>query len=286
MSKCLAKYLLAALLCFAPLLCWGEGKIFTKKARLADFSTKTTKVVLSGSSILDATLSDEIMTRWRISPFEFCTVEEFEALKGDPSYYFLRLVTAPTRAERNSGIVFLSLMKGGRTDSRETLDASFEVIRIPFAASGESTGREFIYMPAFIDIIQSFVEDSIVTEGTAYLGLGGNAGKMIFKNGTRILISEEDLCERVSERSVARRARRGIEFTSTYAVDSTFLSGAAGVLVGVVMTPMSPGKGARSYQMLISADTHELYYYSRRPYSDADQRGFRREDLRLISYHK
>ena len=34
----------------------GQGRIYTRKARLADFQTKTTKVVLSGDNLLDIAL--------------------------------------------------------------------------------------------------------------------------------------------------------------------------------------------------------------------------------------
>ena len=279
-------FALLLLLLIFPAAGWGQGKIFTRKARLADFTTKTTKVVLVGNPVLDAVLRDEVKTRWRISPFEFCTVADYEALKSDPSYYFLRLVEGSSRGERDAGMVFLSLTKAGPTDNWQSLDASFEVIRIPFAASSGSSGREFIYTPAFIDIIQAFVEDAIMTEGAAYLGLNANTGKMMFKGGKHILFSEEDLDTSLPEKYKARRFQGYLERTSTYSADSTFLSGAEDVLIGVVMAPVEPGKGAMSYQLLISADTHELYYYSRHPYRKQGAAGFRKADINFVSIHK
>jgi hypothetical protein len=57
--------------------------------KISDFPQKVTKVVLHGNEFYDAILKEEIALRWRVSPYEFCTMEEFEALKTDSRYYFL-----------------------------------------------------------------------------------------------------------------------------------------------------------------------------------------------------
>ena len=67
---------------------FGQAQINTKKVKIADFTQKTTKVVLTGNMFYDSALQDEIATIWRISPYEFCSLEEFENLKSDGRYYF------------------------------------------------------------------------------------------------------------------------------------------------------------------------------------------------------
>ena len=61
----------------------GQGKIYTRKMRLADFPTKTTKIVLEGNSFLELTLREEIAVHWRISPFDFCDRKNTDA-SGTP----------------------------------------------------------------------------------------------------------------------------------------------------------------------------------------------------------
>ena len=68
-------------------------QMYTRKARLEDFPTRTLKVVAGGNSFLELSLKEEISSRWRVSPFEFCTVGEYESLKEDNGYYFLHLGT-------------------------------------------------------------------------------------------------------------------------------------------------------------------------------------------------
>ena len=68
---------------------FAQAQIDTKKVKISDFTQKVTKVVLTGSAIYDGVLQDEVAARWRISPYEYCTLDEFNSLKGSDKYYFL-----------------------------------------------------------------------------------------------------------------------------------------------------------------------------------------------------
>ena len=48
--------LLLLCLVLLPSICLGQAKIYTKKVRLSDFPTKTTKIVLTGNDLLDSPL--------------------------------------------------------------------------------------------------------------------------------------------------------------------------------------------------------------------------------------
>ena len=69
-----------------PLVAGAQAQINTKKVKISDFTEKITKVVLSGNSFFDSYFQEEISSRWRVSPYEFCTLEEFETLKTDDNY--------------------------------------------------------------------------------------------------------------------------------------------------------------------------------------------------------
>ena len=107
----------------------GQGQVTTKKYRLADFSDKVTKIVLSGNSLLDGALRQEILNVWTISAFEFCTVDEFHALKTQDLYYFLIAAESRFKGEETPGILFLTLVKGG-PEAGEGIAAMPEVISL------------------------------------------------------------------------------------------------------------------------------------------------------------
>ena len=96
-----------------PVLTWGQAQINTKKVKIADFTQKITKVVLSGNEFFDMALQNEITLGWRISPFEFCTMEEFEQYKISEEYYFLLSVTGKFKKDKIPTIRYLPLVKGG-----------------------------------------------------------------------------------------------------------------------------------------------------------------------------
>ena len=89
----------------------AQAQINTKKVKIGDFTQKTTKVVLNGNPFMDGALKEEVSARWRVSPFEFCTLEEFDKIKTSEDYYFLPMVKGPFRKEAEPGIQFITLVK-------------------------------------------------------------------------------------------------------------------------------------------------------------------------------
>lgn len=254
----------------------AQAKIYTKKARLADFPAKVTKVVLTGNSMLDESMQREVSARWYLSPFEFCTVEEFNALKNNSSYYFLRFATKDKQAD----ILYVSLMKGGKEDSTTALDSQFEVLSLPYGTQSMSSGREMIFFPAMLDIAQQYIEDASVRNTAGYLGLTSSFRNVPKMRGMSVLVSREDVTSDLARADSLFVG--GITLTDEDEADSAFLEEQEGVAVSYCITPMEPSWNARSYVMLIDAYTHELYYYARHRYRQEGRHGFRKGELKII----
>lgn len=214
------KYLLLAAMMLLPLVCQGQGKIYTRKAKLEDFPTRTTRVVLSGNEMMDALLKEEVGSRWRISPFEFCTVADYDAEKESSLYYFLRFT-------RNADFTWLTISKGGKSDDADPLKAGFDVISVPVAPAGFRPGMDLPFLPAYLDILQTYITKAQESEKVAFRGLKGICTKTVGK----IYFDPE----------------AGLE---------AFLRGEEGANATVVIPSENPsGKG---WEMLIATDTHEL----------------------------
>ena len=272
------KYLAASAL---ALLCWGltafgQGRIYTRKARLADFQTKTTKVVLSGDSILDIALREEVRRRWRISPFEFCDPDDFEAQKNDASYYFLYL------SQDGSGMAYLTLMKGGNDESFRSIDSKLEVVRIPFSPVVISSGRELVYLSALLDIVQVFVEESLTNTASNILGLSYYNGNLSKVRKKKIYVAREDLDQSIAGRDSVDRLAPGVFAVDDFTADSLFTAGAPDALVAFSIAPASPSRGARCYNLIVAADTNDLYYYQSHAYRKPGRRGFSKSEIKAI----
>lgn len=236
--------LLAFLLCAID--AFSQGKVYTRKARLEDFPIRTTKVVIDGNSFLGIALREEIALRWRISPYEHCTPAEYDKLKTDNNFYFINLV-------EEDGIAFLTLSKGGKEEDDNQFKRPFEVVRVPFASVGDPSGRELIFMGAFVDILQIFVEDAMLADQVAYSGLKHyNSSNLSFKT---IYLDPEK-------------------------ADEQYLNNTPGTLVGICIAPTEISKRSYCYKMLITADSHELYYYKKAKYRGSKDTSFTESEIK------
>ena len=231
---------LTLLLLVAALPASGQGKMYTRKMRLADFPTKTTKIVLEGNSFLELALREEIAVHWRISPYEFCDMEEYGRIRSSSSYYFLTLA-------QEEGLAYLILEKGGKPDEKDQLKKPFEVVRMPIASVDNPTGRELVFMGAFLDIIQRFTEEAMVSDKVAYAGL--ESANRIHLRGRTVYLDPD-------------------------AGDEAYLRDEPGALLSITIAPDEPGPKTVCYKILISADTRELLSFERSRYKDPDDARF------------
>lgn len=260
---------------------FGQAQINTKKVKIADFTQKTTKVVLTGNMFYDSALQDEIATRWRISPYEFCSLEEFENLKSDSRYYFLITTKGQFKRENEPGLTFLTLVKGG-SDAAGGIDKMLEVVSFPLAAAEDPSGREFIYLSAFMDIIQNYVIDSMDKDFNAYGGLGNYCLDLPKTAGMTIVFSEDDL-------SSLDEMTRKLYFNDSMVIedeDSTDIhitENSENTIVSYTVAPSAPVPGSYCYKMLIDTRNHRLYYFKKHRMTSRNGNGFLPDDIRRIS---
>ena len=265
-----------------PALAWGQAQINTKKVKIGDFTQKTTKVVLSGNEFMDSVLKDEVTARWRISPYEFCTLEEFNGMKSSDEYYFLIITNGQFKKDQSPTLQFLTLVKGGK-GSEKGIDGMLEVVSMPIAAAQFPSGREIVFLPAFIDIMQGYTLDSMEKDSKAYGGLGNYSAGIPDSDSMRIIFSAEDLA--VSPEFIEKAESEfgdKFEIAEEEDVDKLMLENAENAIVSYVAAPFEPKNGAYCYKMLINAQTHQLYYYKRHRISDKAGAGFLEDDLERI----
>lgn len=240
------KLFISFLLTLSSLAVLAQGQMYTRKVKLEDFPVRTTKVVIGGSSFLDMRFKEEMNARWRISAFEFCTPQDHEQLKHDNSYYFINIAA-------DEGVAFLILTKGGREDDENNLKKPFEVVRIPIASIDNPSGKELLFMGAFIDILQTFVEDAMASDQAAYAGLKHYNSRKL--TGKRVYVNPDD-------------------------VDRLYASAEPNAVLGISIAPVSISFKSHCYKMLISADTHEIYYFHKSRYKGYNDAVFSEKEIK------
>ena len=262
-------------LCLFSVAAGAQAKILTKKHRISDVTAKTTKVVLSGNEMFDVNYMTEISRRWRISPFEFCTTEEYESLRKSSDFYFLVPVINQRKKEAEPGIAMLCFEKGGKEEDADPAKEAIEVVSIPYGPAEESTGREFVFLPAIIDIIQNYTLEAMTRDLIGYGGLASYIGKQRPNWRREIYIAESDL-------ATSETQGNKINYLEQDEVDAIFESGEPGTLVGYTVSPVNPDNGSVCYKMLISSDTHELYFFAKHNLKN-NGAGFLTADIKIIS---
>lgn len=276
------KFLILALAIIIPVTMSAQAQINTKKVKIEDFTEKTTKVVLTGNIFFDQSLKDEVQNRWRISPFEFCTLKEFEELKTDDSYYFLITVKGRFKKESRPGLTMLSVMKGGAA-AEKGISKMLDVVTVPVMATDDPSGREFVFLPALLDIIQEHILRSMETDVAGYSGLSSFNMNMNEADRKDIIIAADDLAPGMSEEELESFEADGIYVTDTDIADEMMMEHTPNAVVSFTVYPSDRGRGSFCYKMLIDAQTHKLYYFRRHKLSKRAGAGFLPEDLYRIA---
>lgn len=259
----------------------GQARINTKKLKIADITTHTTKIVLGGNEMTDSALKSEVTARWRVSPYEFCDAEEYRKIKEDPNYYFL--IIARSNERRYDGMLTLTLMKGGKYGAEDPQKRPVEVASLPLSASGFPSGREITYLPALLDILQDYVSKAVLSDRAGYTGFDIYARNIHRIGHKRVYMSEDDIVPELDE--VTKRQCFGEDFvlTDEAEVDREFTNSSYNTLVSYVVAPFDPQNGSWCYKMLIDAETHQLYWFGHHRISPRKWAGFLAKDIKRIS---
>ena len=268
---------LTALLCVSAAL-FAQGKVTTRKHLFADFSDKITKVVMSGNEVLDGALRQEVVDLWTLSPFEFCSMAEYESLKKSDTYYFLLITAGQAKGEEAPMVRFLTLEKGG-ADKGDNIAVRTEVISLPLCPVEGGSGREFVFLPALVKGVQDFTAQAMASEKVAYTGMSWFNGNFDRKGGIkRIYLAQEDLSESVSEKDRAKYLDEDIILCDEDEADKAYTDKTYNTLVSYTVSA-----GTWSYKMLLEADTDTVYYIHKHKVNARNAPGFLPEDLKRIS---
>ena len=261
----------------------AQGQIKTKRFLIKDFREKVTKIVIPGTGPVYSALSQEVVDRWSISAFEFCTPAEFESLKTSEDYYFLLFTEGKNKKGISSGVTSLTLVKGG-SEASKGVSAMITVVSLPICSATASGGRELTLMGAFVEIIQAYTIKAIESETDAYTGLSIFNRLNMKRDGyaKQIHFSEDDMDPRFTEAKRSKYMGVFLKVEPEADVDDAYTSGSYNTLVSYVVAPAKVSGDAYAYKMLIEAGTGRLYYYNKEKIRPGQPYGFNEKDLKRI----
>lgn len=279
------RFLILLAVSLMPILVFGQAQINTKKVKIGDFTQKITKVVLTGNMFYDSTLEDEIVSRWTVSPYEFCTLQEFESLKGSEEYYFLITTKGQFKKETEPGLQFLTLVKGGKK-AETGIDDMLEIVSLPICSADDPSGRETVFFPAFLDIIQNYTLDSMEKDVSAYIGLSNYSLNLVETKDLTLFFSEDDLSQEITDAVVEENFDSEMIVTDEDTADRHMMNKDERTAISYVAVPTDAKIGAYCYKMLIDSQSHRLYYFKKHRITKKTGSGFLAEDIRRIAANR
>lgn len=261
---------------------WGQAQIDTKKMKISDFTQKITKVVLTGNMFYDGALKNEVTAKWNVSPFEFCTMNEYESIKCNDNYYFLLTAHGQFRKETEPGLTFLTLVKGGKK-AADGINEMLEIVSFPFASVEEPSGRELVFLPTILDIIQKYALDSMDNDINGYTGLS-NYSLNISRSGDMTLVfSKGDLSSDVTPELMNTCFNADVLVLEEEDADEYVSPEKSNLLVSYVVAPTAARPGSYCYKMLVDPQAGTLYYFRKHKISKKNGAGFLAEDIKRIT---
>lgn len=278
------KILFTAICALLPLFAAGQAQINTKKFVISDFKDKTLKVVESGDVMIDAMLHQEMQKVWHISPFEFCTMDEFNKQKKSPDFYFLSISDTIFGREQTIGIKTITLYKGN-PDAGSDYEGMYKVVCIPFCSADNPDGRETIFLPALLNVVQNEIEKSMQRTFNLSDNVTFDFENTMKKWDKDIFISTDDLefTPGVSLTAIYKDGR--INFCDDDVISDKLDTKAENTLVGYAVGPKAPLKGSVCFTMLIDTKSYELFFMKKHTISKKAGRGFTQDQLRSFLNH-
>ncbi len=260
----------------------SHAQVFSKKEDLKDLNSKTLMVVLENNSMIDLTLKQAVEKEWELSKVAFCNLDEFEKIKTDTSYYFLIRVKGIFKKEREPAIEFLSLLKGG-PEAYMGLDGMYDVLSLPFQTIDDPDGYITPYIDAYINIIEAHVLRVQKKKIAATLGLSWYSNRLQELKNKIVLVNKNDLSELVSEESADEMLKGSGKVVEEDVIHEAVDNKKQKIAYTICIGPNVEQQGSYCYKMVISADSHDIFYYRKQKVNAKNPKGFLPEDIKKIA---
>lgn len=261
---------------------FSQNPIAQTRNTFNNYGKKTTKVVIPSTSLADLMLRDAVNRSWRISPFEFCDVAEYEKIKQDTNYFFLMRVDGMYKKDLEPKIEYLTLIKGG-AEVKKGLYSSHNIINLPIQQSEDLDGGNLFLIPIYIDIIQDHIYRIQENVLLAFKGSLIYSDRVSRLKGKITLFSKDQLAYEISDSEFTSLFKGDVKLVSSSDIEEAVTNNRDKTAVAIVVTPRGGTTGSYCYKMIITTDSHELLFLRRQKISKRSPAGFSAEDIRKIT---
>ncbi len=258
---------------------------FPSKDEIKQFTASKTCVVLEDDpfSSYNVFIKKAVNAFWKITPFEFIEVKEFNVRRLNPEYSFIVLTQTNFERDKANGLYnFINLLQG---KSVNKLGEMPEICAIPLSFAGEDDLEYSYKLGAILSFMQKHAqmisEDPSLT-GRKYLKY---YNKYIPDVQTKtILVKEEDLAPEISTIDKIKAIYPGkIEIVSEDDIIKAIENKTPGTLILHKVGPVGDRNSGYCFKMLIGVDDSNMYYYNQHKIDKSNPNGLLPADLKRLA---
>ena len=269
---------------FATLLLKGQAP-FPSKDEIKQFTASKTCVVLEDEpfSSYNSYIKTAVNSFWKVTPFEFISVAEFNVRRLNPVYSFIVLTqTGFEKDKTNSLYNFINLLQGKNV---KKLGEMPEICAVALSSAGEDDLDYSYKLGAILSFMQKhaqMISDDPSLTGRKYLKYY-NKNIPEVQNKT-ILVKLEDLAPEISTIEKIKAIYPGkIEIVSEDDIVKAIQSKSPNTLVLHKVGPVGNKNAAYCFKMLIGTDDSDMYYYNQHTIDKSNPNGLLPADLKRLT---
>lgn len=257
---------------------------FPDKAEIKQFAASTTCIVLEDNpfSEYNSSMKEAVEAYWKITPYKFIDVKEFNVNRLNPAFSFIVLTQTNFEKDKANGLYnFINLLQGKNVIK---LGEMPEICAIPLSFAGESDLGYSYKLGAILSFMQKHAkmisEDPSLT-GRKYLNYYNRNIPDIRKK--TILIKQEDLAPEIgSVEKLKSLSTENIQIVTEDDIIKAIEERTPNTLVFHKVGPVGNRVSGLCFKMLIGTDDSELYYYNQHKIDKGSPNGLLPADLKRI----
>ena len=273
----------ATILLFFTLLSFGQAP-FPSKEEIKQFSASKTCIVLEEDqySAYNTYIKKAVNSFWKITPYEFIEVAEFNVRRLDPGYSFIVLTqTNFGKDKSNSLFNFINLIQGKNVDK---LGQMPEICAVPLSFAGENDFEYGYKLGAILSFMQKhaqMISDDISLTSSRYLNYYNKFIPEV--HSKTILVNQSDLSPEIATIDKIKAIYKNkIEIVNEDDIVRAIQNKTPNTLILHKVGPVGDKESGYCFKMLIGTDDAKMYFYNQRLIDRAHPNGLLPADLKRL----
>ena len=276
--------LLSSFMFLFPVLILTGQAPFPDKDEIKQFEASKTCIVLEDDpfSSYNIYIKEAVKACWKITPYEFITVKDFNVRRLNPAYSFIVITQTNFDLDRSHGLYnFLNLLQGKDVDKLSEMP---ELCALPLSFAGVSDLVYSYKLGAIVSFMQKHAQKISEDPSLSLRKYLKYYNKNIpgIKNKT-ILVEQDDLTPEISTVKKIKKYYSGsIEIVTEDEIIKAIENKNPDTVILHKVGPMGDRDSGYCFIMLIGTDDSELYYYDLHMVDKANPNGLLPDDLKRL----